>query len=210
MENGMMAWKKKPEECYWRYYVDARIPVYYEINEQDREPVRERAEKIGIHMDWDQYTALLSYFPAALYTDVAPDSEFDLVGVSVRDVLHTHRFMAENPWVDELSQADPYTYNIVMHEEAGRERGISDGDTVCLENFKGVKVTGRVKLSRFLHRQVVAVVGLGGWARGRPIAKGKGTNFNELLPADQKHIDPICGAFEICVKVKAKRVEADG
>jgi len=209
MEHGMMSWKKKPEECYWRYYVDARIPVYHEINEQDREPVKERAEKIGIYMDWDQYSALVSYFPAVMYTDVAPDSEFDLVGVSTRDVLHTHRFMAENPWVDELSQANPYTYNIVMHEEAGKERGIRDGDVVCLENFQGDKVTGRVKLSRFLHPQVVTMVGLGGWAKSRPIAIGKGVNFNELLPADHKHIDPICGAFEICVKVKAYRVEAD-
>ena len=34
-----------------------------------------------------------------------------------------------------------------------------------------------------------------------------GTNFNVLLPADQRHIDPICGAFEICVKVKAYKAE---
>lgn len=208
MEHGMMSWEKKPEECYWRYYVDARIPIYYEIHEQDREAIRERAEKIGFHVDWDQYTALISYFPAVLYTDVAPDSEFDLVAISIRDVLHTQRFSAENPWVDELSQTNPYTYNIVMHEEAGKERGITDGNIVCLENFRGDKVTGRVKLSRFVHRQAVAIVGLGGWAKGRPIARGKGVNFNELLPADHKHIDPICGAFEICVKVKAYKVKS--
>ena len=209
MEHGMMTWEKRPEECYWRYYVNARIPIYYEIHERDREPVRDRAEKIGIHMDWNQYTALISYFPAALYTDVAPDSDFDLVGISIRDVLHTQRFSTENPWVDELSQTDPYTYNIVMHQEAGRERGIVDGDTVCLENFWGDKITGCVKLSRFVHRQAVAVVGLGGWAKGRPIARGRGINFNELLPADHRHIDPICGAFEICVKVKAYKVGSD-
>jgi hypothetical protein len=51
------------------------------------------------------------------------------------------------------------------------------------------------------------MVGLGGWAKGRPIAKGKGINFNELLPADHKHIDPICGAFEINVMVKAYKPE---
>ncbi|MFC1900052.1 molybdopterin-dependent oxidoreductase [Chloroflexota bacterium] len=207
MENGMMSWKKKPEECYWRYHVDARIPVYYEIHEHDREPVKERAESIGIHMDWDQYTALLSYFPAALYTDVGPDSEFDLVGISTRDVLHTQRFMAENPVIDEMSQSNPYTYNIVMHQETAKEKGIEDGDTICLENFKGNKITGRVKLSKFVHKQAVSVVGMGGWAKGRPIAKGKGVNFNVLLPADQKHIDPLCGAFEITVKLKAYKVE---
>ena len=208
-ENGPMTWEKKPEECYWRYHVDARIPVYYEIHEHDREVVQEKGEQIGLHMEWDQYTALLSYFPAAFYTDVGPDSEFDLVGVSHRDVLHTQRFSAENPLIDEMSRINPYTYNIVMHEEAGKERGISDGDTVCLENFRGKKVSGRVKLSRMIHRQAVAFVGLGGWAKGRPVALGKGTNFNELLPADHKHIDPICGAFEICVKVKAYKVDPE-
>ncbi len=207
MEHGNMAWDKKPEECYWRYHVDARIPVYYERLEHDREPIKERAEKIGIHMNWDQYTPLLSYFPAAFYTDVAPDSEFDLVGISTRDVLHTQRFSAENPWVDELSQTNPYTYNIVMHTETAKGKDIVEGDIICLENFRGDKVTGRVKLSQFVHPQAVAVVGLGGWAEGRPIAKGKGVNFSQLLPADQKHIDPICGAFEICVKLKAYKVE---
>ena len=80
---------------------------------------------------------------------------------------------------------------------------------VCLENFRGNKATGRVKLSRLIHQQAVAVVGLGGWAKGRPVALGKGTNFNELLVADHKHIDPLCGAFEICVKVKAYKVDSE-
>ncbi|MEE8419004.1 MAG: molybdopterin-dependent oxidoreductase [Dehalococcoidales bacterium] len=208
-ENGLITWDKRPDECYWRYEVDARIPLYYEIHEHGREAVKEKAEAIGIHMDWDQYTALLSYFPASLYTDVGPDSEFDLVGISVRDVLHTQRFSAENPWVDELSKDNPYTYKIVMHEDTAKKKGLADGDAIYLESLRG-KVSGRLKTSRFIHTQAVSVVGLGGWAKGRPIAKGKGTNFNELLPVDHKHIDPICGAYEICVKLKAYKVEGTG
>lgn len=208
MEHGFVTWDKKPEECYWRYFVDARIPIYYEINEHDKAEIMKRAESIGIHMDWNQYTALLSYFPAAMYTDVPPNSEFDLVAVSPRDSLHTHRFSAENPWVDEMSKNNPYTYNIVMNADSAKKRGIKDGDTICLENFRGDKVTGKVKLSQLIHRQAVSMVGLGGWAKGRPIAKGVGVNFNDLLPADQKHIDPICGGFEISVMVKAYKVQA--
>ncbi|MFC1874407.1 molybdopterin-dependent oxidoreductase [Chloroflexota bacterium] len=208
MEHGFMTWDKKAEECYWRYFVDARIPVYYEINEQDREEVQKRAEGIGIHMDWNQYTGLISYFPAAMYTDVPPNSEYDLVAVSPRDVLHTQRFSAENPWVDEMSHDNPYTYNIVMNADTAMEKGLKEGDAISLENFKGDKVTGKLKLSRMIHRKAVAMLGLGGWARGRPIARGKGVNFNVLLPADHKHIDPICGAFEINVMVKAGKVEA--
>ena len=206
MEHGFVSWKKHAEECYWRYFVDARVPVYYEINEHDREPVRQRAEKIGMHMEWDQYSGLISYFPSVMYKDAPEGSEFDLVAISPRDALHTQRFSAENAWVDEMSQSNPYTYNIVMHEETAAKKGIKEGDLVCLENFRGDKVSGRVKLSQLVHKQAVAAVGLGGWAKGRPIARGKGLNFNNLLPADHKHIDPITGAFEINVKVKAYKV----
>src|SRR3972149_8165710 len=95
-----------------------------------------------------------------------------------------------------------------MNEETAREKGIKDGDIIHLENLRGDKITGKVKTSQLIHRQAVAMVGLGGWAKERPVAKGKGVNFNELLPADQKHIDPICGAFEINVMVKVYK--ADG
>ena len=94
-----------------------------------------------------------------------------------------------------------------MNADTAQKKGIKEGDIICLENFRGDKITGPVKLSQFVHRQAVSMVGLGGWAKGRPIAKGKGVNFNALLPADQKHIDPICGAFEINVMVKASKVE---
>jgi anaerobic selenocysteine-containing dehydrogenase len=206
-DHGFITWHKNVEECYWRHYVDARLPIYHEINEQDREGIRERAEKIGMHMEWEQYTALLSYFSAAFYRDVPPESEYDLVLVSPRDTLHTHRFSAQNPWIDELSKKNRYTYNIVINEDTARIKGLEEGDTVCLENFRGDKIKGRLTLSRFIHRRALGAVGLGGWAEGRPIAKGKGVNVNELLPADHKHIDPICGAFEINVMVKIHNVK---
>ncbi len=207
MEHGFMSWNKKPEECYWRYSVNARVPIYYEINEHDKPEVVKKAESIGIHMDWDQYTSLLSYFPSVFYTDVAKNSEFDLVAVSPHDSLHLNRFTAENPWLDEVSKDNPYVYNIVMNSDTAREKGIKEGEIISLENFQGASVKGKVKLSQLIHRKSVAMLGLGSWAKGRPIAQGIGVNFNDLLPADQKHHDPICGAFEICVMVKVNKVE---
>jgi anaerobic selenocysteine-containing dehydrogenase len=207
MEHGFMSWNKKPEECYWRYSVNARVPIYYEINEHDKPEVVKRAESIGIHMDWDQYTSLLSYFPSVFYTDAGKNSEFDLVAVSPHDSLHLNRFTAENPWLDEVSKDNPYVYNIVMNSDTAREKGIKEGEFISLENFQGASVKGKVKLSQLIHRKSVAMLGLGSWAKGRPIAQGIGVNFNDLLPADQKHHDPICGAFEICVMVKVNKVE---
>ncbi|HEY79439.1 MAG TPA: molybdopterin-dependent oxidoreductase, partial [Dehalococcoidia bacterium] len=43
-DNGYLNWEKKPEECYWRWFVDARIPVYFVGHEEDREEVKSRAE----------------------------------------------------------------------------------------------------------------------------------------------------------------------
>jgi hypothetical protein len=42
----------------------------------------------------------------------------------------------------------------------------------------------------------------GHWAPGMPIARGKGVNFNSLLPTDLNHIDKISTALDHCVEVK--------
>jgi anaerobic selenocysteine-containing dehydrogenase len=142
-----------------------------------------------------------------IYTELPEDSEYDLLGVSYRDSLHTHRFFLENPLVDEMSASNPYTFNIVMNEETAEKKNIQDGDLICVENHWGDKVEGRVKLSRLIHPRALAVVGLGGWAKGRPIAKGKGVNFNSLLRADYKHMCPVVGSLEIVSRMKAYTVK---
>jgi molybdopterin-containing oxidoreductase family molybdopterin binding subunit len=208
MEHGFMTWDKRPEEAYWRYFVNTRLPIYYETNESHREHIRTLAEKVGIHMEWEQYTALPTYFSPVIYTELPPDSEFDLVAFSPHDVLHTHRFSAENPWLDEMSKSDPYVYHIVMNAETARGKGISEGDAICVENRYGDKVKGKVRLTQLAHPKVMAIVGLGSWAKGMPLAQGKGVNFNDLLRADHKHMCPILLAQEVSVRVKAYKVEA--
>ena len=207
MEQGFLSWEKKPEECYWRWFVNARVPIFDEGVGKDKEAIRKRCEEIGIHMDWEQYTPWYTYFSSVLYTELPPDSEYDLLGVSPRDVLHTHRFCAENPWVDEASQASPYTYNIVMNMETAKKKGIKEGDLINVESQWGYKITGKVKLAQAIHQQVIAMVGLGGWANGRPIARGKGVNHNHLLRLDAQHICPVVGAVEETVRVKVSKAE---
>lgn len=206
-ENGFVTWEKKPEECYWRYFVDARVPMYFETVAQNKPKIKELCEGLGMHMDWDNYTPLISYFPSVIFTELPPDSDYDLIGVSYRDVLHTHRFSLQNPIIDEMSAGNPYTFNIVMNESTAKKKGIQDGDTICVESHWGDKVEGRVKLSLLIHPRVLAVVGLGGWAKGRPIAKGKGVNFNVLLRSDYKHMCPVVGSLEVSSRVKAYRVD---
>jgi len=202
-DHGFITWEKRPEEGYWRWFVDARIPIYFETHEEDREEIRERAETVGFHMDWSQYTGLVSYFPSVIYTEPAFDSEYDLLVISPRDPLSTHRFSMQNPYISEMALVDPFTLNITMNAETAKNKGIKDGDIICLENRWGDKVTGKAKLSQLIHPGVVAATGMGGWAKGRPIAQGKGVNPNILLKADQDHICPITGVIEITARAKA-------
>jgi anaerobic selenocysteine-containing dehydrogenase len=210
MKHGYITWEKRPEECYWRYFIPARIPIYYETHEHTLPKLKELCEKVGVEFDWNQWTALVSYFPDVLYTEEPwPDSEYDLIAISHRDVLHTHRTSAQNPWVDAMSKSNPYTYQWVMHEEMAAKKGIAEGDWICVENLVGDKVMGQVKLTKLIHPNVIGGVGLGGWARGRPIARGKGVRFNTLLRSSHKRICAITSSFESGARVKAYKIPDD-
>lgn len=202
-DHGFITWEKKPEEGYWRWFVDARAPFYFERLEREREEIRARGEEMGFRLPWDHYTALVSYFPSVIYTEVPPESEYDLFMISYRDPLMSHRFTAGNPYIDEVARENPFSYNVAMNSETARQKGIRDGDRIYLENRWGKRLTGRVKVTELIHPRVVAAVGLGSWAKGRPISRGKGVNPNALIKADQYHMCPITGSVEPTVRVRA-------
>ena len=83
-----------------------------------------------------------------------------------------------------------------------RQKELRDGDSVWLESpVKKVRAT--VKLTQCIHPEAVGVGGhFGHWSPGMPIARGKGVNFNSLLPTDIDHIDKISTALDHCVQVK--------
>ncbi len=199
-DNGSIIWEKRPEEAYWRWFIDARIPIYYESLTKEKEDISTRAEKCGFHMDWNHYTGLITYFPSIIHDQ--KDLEFDLFVVSPRDPISSYRFSMQNPIISEMAQRDPFTLNIVMNIETANRKGIKDGGTIFLENKWGDKVSGNVKLTSLIHPQVIGITGLGSWAKGRPIAQGKGVNPNKLLRLNQEYVCPITGTLEITAKVK--------
>jgi anaerobic selenocysteine-containing dehydrogenase len=65
------------------------------------------------------------------------------------------------------------------------------------------KVRATVKLTQCIHPEAVGIGGhFGHWSAGMPVARGKGINFNSLLPTDIDHIDMISSALDHCVQVK--------
>lgn len=209
-EHGYMKWKKHPEEAYWRTFVPGRGPIYFEFLQSDRATLIPMAEKLGAKADWEQYFPLISYFPSVVYTEVEEDSEYDFIAFSYRDILHAGSATYNNPILCEMSETSPFTFNIVMNHETAKKKGIKDGDLICVENTKGLAMTGRVKLMKAIHPQVLGSVGGGGgWARGRPIAKGRGVMFNNLLILDQQHICPITASIETAVRVKVYKTDKE-
>jgi anaerobic selenocysteine-containing dehydrogenase len=212
-EHGTIDWKKQVKEAYWRWYVDVRIPIYLEHLAELKPIIMKNARTTGVELDWEQFTPLVSFFPAQVAKE--EQGEFDLYCFSYRDILHNGTYTMEMPWLDEVSRMNPYTYNITMNADTARKKGLKDGDLICLESSYGRKTTGYLKTMQGQHPKTIAISACsGGWAKGAPIAYGKGTNFNILLESDVKHACPVCWSQETATMVKVykaeRRYEFDG
>ena len=205
-KQGYATWRKPHEDVYWRWEMDTRVPVYAEFLLGTREEGEKIAGKVGLELNWEQYTPLPSWFFPETYADL--NDEFDLIGFSYRDVLHTNNTTNENPLIDEVSALCPYTYTVTMHEDTARQKGFKEGDVLWLENSYGIKEKGALKLLQGQHPRTLAIAGQGGlWAKGRPIARGKGSNFCKLLPSYLRYYDPVTGTIETSLALKVYKAE---
>jgi anaerobic selenocysteine-containing dehydrogenase len=95
-----------------------------------------------------------------------------------------------------------------MHVKTAEEKGIQNGDKVWMENPEGKRVRGWVSLSEGIEPNHLAIAAIGGhWGEYMPIAKGKGTFFNDLVMMDVAHTDPLTLNQDICVRVKIYKAE---
>lgn len=199
--NGIIKWPKKAEEVYWRPFVPVRIPIYFEFFKTIGEQVDKVARQFDVALDLSSYEALPDWHPCPSHEVKSP--EFDFWSFYYRDVLHTNSFTMENPWLDEASQMNPYTYNIAINKRTATRKGIKDGDFIWLESTTGRKVKGRATLTEGIHPEGVGIAACAGhWSKDQPIARGKGVFYNELLELNYEHMDPANLNLDLCVKVK--------
>ena len=199
-EHGFIRWKKTPEEAYWRWDLDVRVPIYLHDLALYGPKIRNLAESVGVSTEWEQYTPLVSWFPTPPNKVLG---EYDLYCYSYRDTLHTGGQTMENPWLDEASRMNPYTYNIVINSETAQVKGIEEGDIIWVESNYGRKTSGPVKLTESVHPQCIGIATTAGhWVKGQPIAYGNGVYFNELMELDLEHCDPVSLSIETSAKVK--------
>jgi len=204
-KNGFLRWNKTVEEAYWRYFIDARVPIYLEFFLNMKTRIKEIADETGIEIDDTHYTPFIEWYPCSIHS--LKSSEYDLYCFSYRDIIHTGSITMEQPWLDEASQMNPYTYNIAINKATAEKKGLSDGEFVEIESAYGRKTEGRLRLMEGCHPQVLGIAACSGhWARGLPVAKGKGTNFDVLLELDLKHIDHLSTSIETCVRVKVTKL----
>ncbi|MBI2850532.1 MAG: molybdopterin-dependent oxidoreductase [Chloroflexi bacterium] len=204
-KNGFIRWPKRVEEAYWIWFLDLRVPIYMEWLAHMKEKVEEINKATGLGMDASQYTPLISWFPCTNHK--VTDPEYDLYCYSYRDVLHSASHTMEQPWLDEASRMNPYTYNVTMNASTARKKGLKDGDIIEIESYLGRKAIGTLKTLEGHHPLAVGIAATAGhWAMGQPIARGKGTNFDNLLAMDFEHMDPVCGTIETSVRVSVKKI----
>lgn len=204
-KHGFVMWSKKVEEAYWRYFVDARVPIYLEHLLDIGDKFKEIVNETGLEVNCSHYSPLIEWFPCSIHS--ADKAEYDLYCFSYRDVLHTGSHTMEQPWLDEASRMNPYTYHITMNAGTAKEKGLKDGNIIEIESSYGRKTKGILKTMQGQHPQTIGIAACSGhWAKGLPIAKDKGTNFDILMEIDLKHMDPICLNIETASRVKVRKV----
>lgn len=203
--HGLLKWPKKVEEVYWKNFVKARVPVYFEFLKKVGSQVKKIAGENGIEgIDTSAFQALPDWNPCPSHQEKR--SEYDLFAIYFRVPFHTFSSTYNNPWLDEASRIDPYGYNIVVNARTAAEKGIKDGDWIVLESSATEgRVEGRARLTEAINPEVVAMANCGGhWAKGLPLAsqRGKGACHEWLLPLSLDYMDIPVFNQDLCVKVK--------
>jgi molybdopterin-containing oxidoreductase family molybdopterin binding subunit len=201
---GVVTWPKRVEEVFWKPFVHARAPLYNEWVVSAAREIRRIADERGMRgVHTHEFVPLPAWFPCRA---AEPRPGFDLRAIYYRVPWHSFSATYQNPWLDEISQGEPYSYFIQIHAKTAGALGIRDGDVIELESTDGARVKGRARLTQGIHPEVLAVANNGGhWARGMPFARGKGVFFNQLLPMDLAHTDLVSLSMDCDARVRVRR-----
>jgi molybdopterin-containing oxidoreductase family molybdopterin binding subunit len=199
-ENGVIRLPRDIEETYIGPFLGARVPIYLEHFVWKGHQLKAVLDKMGLDWDLSDYKPLSDWMPCPSYGAVQK-GEYDLIAVHFKFPFVYGSYGNENPWVNEICE-QTNAYRILINESVAEAKGIHDGDSVWLESPVR-KVRATAKVTQCIHPEAVGVGGhFGHWSPGMPVARGKGINFNALLPTDLDHIDMISTALDHCVQVK--------
>jgi anaerobic selenocysteine-containing dehydrogenase len=192
-------------EAYPRPFLEARVPVYFEHLVRTGRSMKALAARLGLDWDRSPYTPLPRFFPCEA---LGEGGDYDLFIVNFKLPFQNHSVSGENLYIDEISSANPYAYQVMLNRRTAERKGLQDGDRVRIESRYGAE-TGALRVTELIHPECVGIPGMfGHWAAGRPISAKKGAAFNNLLPApNSRRIDVISGQIDSCVRVKLVRLQ---
>jgi anaerobic selenocysteine-containing dehydrogenase len=207
-KTGLEKWPVKVEEMYWRWFVPVRVPIYFEYFIDAGKELKKVTESFGMPeiADYNFYKPLAQWNPCPSHT--MEGSEYDMWAFCWRPSFHTQSSTQNNPWLDEISVADPWVYLIQINAGTGKRKGLKDGDMIWVENPIGRRIKGRARLVEGVHDEHVCIAGCHGhWAKGMPIAQRKGVFFDALTLCDIHYTDSLTQGSDTCVKVKIYKCE---
>jgi molybdopterin-containing oxidoreductase family molybdopterin binding subunit len=204
-EHGTISWPKKVEEVYWKPFRHVRAPIYWEWVPRAGERIKAIVDELGVtQINTSDYSPLPGWKPCGALE--AKDEEFDLQAVYHRVAHHQFSYTFQNPWLDEISALDPYTNYVTINTETAKKKGIKDGDQVWVTSKEAGRTMGEAKLVEGIHPEVLGISNNGGhWSDHTPVAKGKGTFFEALMPMDWAHTDPVVVAMDADAAVKIEK-----
>lgn len=196
--------EKTLAEAFPRPFLQARVPIYFEHLIDTGRAVKAVADRLGL-ADWDvtPYAPLLRFFPCEA---LEPDGEYNLLIVNFKIPFQTFSVTAENPFIDEISRANPYAYAAMMNRKTAEALGLRDGETVLIESRHGSE-RATLRVTELIHPECVGIPGMfGHWAARKTVSHRKGASFNNLLPPpSEKRIDMVTGQVDSCVRVRVRR-----
>jgi molybdopterin-containing oxidoreductase family molybdopterin binding subunit len=201
-KNGYVKWKRNVDEEYPLPWLKVRFPIYHELFLRAGRDMKNLVKEIGLE-DWDleDYVPLPTWKPCDSYSR---RGEYDLIAVNFRIPTHAQSHTAQNPWLNEVAELNPYSQKVMIPTGAAARKNISDGDAIWVES-KVERVQGIAKVTECIHPEVIGISShFGSIARGKPVACGKGIQFNRLLPGD---LDPVSTGVDACVSVKVYKAE---
>ena len=203
-EAGHVKWRKSVRERYPRVFLNQRSPIYYEHFIDAGKQVSDLTRELGFDWDVRDYQPLPAWRPSTALRET--EAGFDLLAIPFRVPMFSHMWLTHNPWLEEMGEVHPWAFKIVLNADTAAEQGIQDGDHIVVESTRGYKVEGKAKLTQCIHPEVVALSRHGGhWAR-HPIARGKGTLFNTLLPMTTDYLEMLYGGLDAVIRVKITRL----
>lgn len=204
-QHGVITWPKQVEEVYWKPFTKARAQLYNDWVVRSGEKIKQIAKERDLpDLDTSGFVPLPDWWPCTAYK---AQPGFDLQAIYYRVPWHTFSMTYANPWLDEVSRGELYSYYICINSQTAGSKGIADEDLVRVVSTGGDSVEGRARLTQGIHPEVIAIANNGGhWAHGMPFAKGKGVFFNQLLPMDLEHMDLVSLTMDSDARVRIETI----